>query len=174
MHILLISPNLINQFIQQIFIKQLLYEDIKAKKKDVVLSQRQQKMFSKYSRNACLGRLFGPLWELFCFALEQVHYDFSIKMFKKSSSFKKKQGLPIGPADKTPCSQFREPRFDPWPRKQIPQAAIKNSHATTEKKKKIHMLQQRSKKTQHSQINKYFFNNEKEIIPGVTSATQLE
>ena len=47
-------------------------------------------MLSKYSRNACLGRLFGPLWELFCFALVQVHYDFSIKMFKKSSSFKKK------------------------------------------------------------------------------------
>ena len=43
--------------------------------------------------------------------------------------FKRFQGdFPGGPVAKTPCSQFRGPRFKPSSGNEIPHAATKNSH----------------------------------------------
>jgi len=36
-----------------------------------------------------------------------------------------------GPMAKTPCSQCRGPRFNPWSGNEIPHAATKNLHAST-------------------------------------------
>ena len=43
----------------------------------------------------------------------------------------KPQDFPGGPAAKTPCSQCRGPRFNPWSGNYIPHASTKNSHART-------------------------------------------
>ena len=39
--------------------------------------------------------------------------------------------FPDGPVAKTPCSQCRGPRCEPWLGNKIPHAATKSSHATT-------------------------------------------
>ena len=65
-----------------------------------------------------------------------------------SSTTKQAQDFPGGPVAKTPCSQCRGPRFNPWSGNYIPQAEAKISSATT--------------KTWCSQINKYYFLIKKE------------
>ena len=47
--------------------------------------------------------------------------------------------FPGGPVRKTPCSQHRGPRFNPWSGNYIPHVATKSSNATT---KRSCMLQQ--------------------------------
>ena len=58
--------------------------------------------------------------------------------------------FPGGPVANNWCSQFREPRFNPWSGNQIPHAVTRDP-AT-----KIKILFAATK-TQRSQINKYHF-----------------
>ena len=42
---------------------------------------------------------------------------------------KNRKDFPGGPVAKTPCSQYRGPRFNSWSGNWIPHAATKSSHA---------------------------------------------
>ena len=46
-----------------------------------------------------------------------------------STHSKPNSGFPAGPVAKTPCSQCRGPRFNPWSENQIPHVTTKGLHA---------------------------------------------
>ena len=66
--------------------------------------------------------------------VESKKYNKLVNITKKKQTHRYREqtrDFPGGPVAKTPCSQWRGPRFNPWSGNWIPRAATKSPHAAT-------------------------------------------